>query len=147
MDYHHSTVLVTRLITVLNQVPDQPSRLDRVCAQCWTSEENVPDSVNVKSLSTTPICKSLPTGVTSLSDGVTLETLQLEEDYSRISSASRTILECYNGDACKVVQTPTNIVPRATRVLVSGKHFNDDASKKQSAFLQHLVPLLCHTCG
>ena len=147
MDDHHSTVLVTRLITVLNQVPDQPSRLDRVCAQCWTSEENVPDSVNVKSLSTTPICKSLPTGVTSLSDGVTLETLQLEEDYSRISSASRTILECYNGDACKVVQTPTNIVPRATRVLVSRKHFNGDASKKQSAFLQHLVPLLCHTCG
>ena len=101
MAFHRSTVLGTLPIIVLSQVPDQPSRLDRVCAQCWTSEENVPDSVNVKSLSTTPICKSLPTGVTSLSDGVTLETLQLEEDYSRISSASRTILECYNGDACK----------------------------------------------
>ena len=101
MDDHHSTVLVTRLITVLNQVPDQPSRLDRVCAQCWTSEENVPDSVNVKSLSTTPICRSLPIGVSALSDGATLETLHLEEDYSRISSASRAILECYNGDACK----------------------------------------------
>ena len=29
----------------------------------------------------------------------------------------------------KVVQTPTNIVLRATRVLVSAKRFNDDASK------------------
>ena len=34
----------------------------------------------------------------------------------------------------KVVQTPTNIVPRASRVLVSAKHFNDDASKHSQRF-------------
>ena len=101
MAYHRSTVLGTLLIIVFNQVSDQPSRLDLVCAQCWTPEEPVPDSVNVKSLSTTPNCRSLPTGVSAESDGTTQETLHLKEDYWRISSASSTILECYNGDACK----------------------------------------------
>lgn len=70
-----------------------------VCAQCVDSCDS--DLVNVKIGSEKPpTCEPIPMGVRASSGVTTIKTFDLEEGYYRVSSESRIVLECYQGDAC-----------------------------------------------
>lgn len=72
------------------------------CARCgatcddsgsleWTTSPN----------NTIPFCESAPTGSSAPYVGTTVQTLELDAGYYRVSNLSRVVFECHNKQACK----------------------------------------------
>lgn len=57
---------------------------------------------------TVPLCALMPHGVDDSTDGVTLESLDLEEGFFRMSTTSHAVLECYQEEACRGGTEVTN---------------------------------------
>lgn len=55
----------------------------------------------IESGTSIPNCKALPSGATNWAPGIRLDTLWLEEGFTRISIDSHQILKCYQKEACK----------------------------------------------
>lgn len=56
--------------------------------------------VYVDDVATIPYCEAIPTGVVTTEKGATVESLELEEGYYRVSNTSHDIMECYREAAC-----------------------------------------------
>lgn len=94
--FHESQCFPLHSIFQSNQ--ESYVRYDRssdVCSRCGFNAYSEEFSSDEE-----PVCEYLPKGVNALSSGTTVSTFHLQEGYYRVSAESRTILECYNEDAC-----------------------------------------------
>lgn len=74
-------------------------RFELACTQCLDGCESDLSHVTIDT-ETLPTCEPIPEGVRPSSTATTLQSLDIQEGYYRISTESTIVLECYQKDAC-----------------------------------------------
>lgn len=113
-----SQIVITILVASASGLQaGEASRYSKVCQNCESC--NLCDGLSID----IPICYDALPNTKSNGGEVTLETLELDKDYWRVSAHSKTVLPCYTEDACLGgTQAPKNIALKATLGHVSLAH-------------------------
>lgn len=96
-----STLAVCRVMVRFYRQVSDTCHFIEVCSRCYDSCDDIPEDVVVDDDDFVPYCASVPTGVNGSHQGATLETLELEPGYYRVSNESHDVRECYYSNACQ----------------------------------------------
>lgn len=87
----------------LEQQEETNVRFETVCFDCPAWEEC--SGCTIESSDVTPTCEVPLEHTSADKDGLSLETLKIDEGYWRATTESVIILGCYNADACRGGET------------------------------------------
>lgn len=90
----------------LHKQGEPNARFETICVDCCGWDECVGCTITRSSI--TPSCESPLDHTSAEVPGVTLETLTIDTGYWRATNKSKTILACYNADACVGGQTDSD---------------------------------------